>query len=139
MKHFRSEYAFQKYKPHVSWQKRILQFFHKKKYTIATPQDSFNYKTNPYKVHKKPRKIKIKLVLFILFILVWTICLAYIPYFKIKKINYFGLNNTTKIELDEFIYDNFLNKKNILPLNNYFLINTAKISDNLYKTFALES
>ncbi len=139
MKHFRSEYAFQKYKPHVGWKKRILQFFRKKKYTIATPSDSFNYKTNPYKVHKKPRKIQIKLILFILFFLVWTICLAYIPYFKINKIDYYGLNNTTKTELDQFIYNNFLNKKGILPLNNYFFINTGRISGDLYNKFALES
>lgn len=139
MKHFRSEYAFQKYKPHVSWRKRFVQFFRKKKYTISSTNDSFNYKTNPYKPHKKPRKIKIKLILFILFLLAWTVCLAYIPYFRVNKINYTGLNNTTKAELDEFINQNFLNKKSILPLNGYFFINTGKISGELYSKFALET
>ena len=36
MKHFRSEYAFQKYKPHVSWRKKLLRFFRKKEYVIAS-------------------------------------------------------------------------------------------------------
>lgn len=139
MKHFRSEYAFQKYKPHLSWRKKVLRFFRKKQYTIASPQDSFHYKTNPYRAHKKPSKIKAKLIVFIIFLAAWTICLAYIPYFKINKINYSGLNNTTKKELDEFIYENFLNKKSILPLNDYFFINTKKISDDLYKKFAFET
>ena len=139
MKHFRSEYAFQKYKPHLSWRKRILRFFRKKQYTVSSPQDSFHYKTNPFKVHKKPNKIKVKLIIFIIFIAAWTICLAYIPYFKINKIDYSGLNNTTKNELDEFIYANFLNKKSILPLNDYFFINTGKISGDLYEKFAFET
>src|SRR3989338_6009242 len=88
MKHFRSEYAFQKYKPHLSWRKRVLRFFRKKQYTVASPQDSFHYKTNPFKKHKKPIKIKVRLVIFITLLVAWTICLAYIPYFKINKINF---------------------------------------------------
>ncbi len=139
MKHFRSEYAFQKYKPHVSWRKRVLRFFRKKQYTIAAPQDSFHYKTNPFRVHKKPSKIKVKFIVFIVFMMTWITGLAYIPYFKINKINYLGLNNTTKNELDQFIYDNFLNKKSVLPLNDYFFINTGQISGDLYKKFAFET
>ena len=139
MKHFRSEYAFQKHKPHLSWRKRILRFFRKKKYIVPSAQDSFHYKSNPFKTHKKPSRLKIRVIIFILFLIAWTVCLAYIPYFKVHKINYSGLNNTTKTELDEFIYTNFLNKKSILPLNNYFFINTDKISGDLYKTFAFET
>lgn len=139
MKHFRSEYAFQKYKPHLSWRKRILRFFRKKQYTIASPQDSFHYKTNPFKKHKKPSKIKIKLIVFIALLVAWTICLAYIPYFKINKINFSGLSNTTENELNEFIYENFLNKNSALPLNTYFFIDTNKISASLYKKFSFET
>ncbi|TSC84842.1 MAG: Uncharacterized protein G01um101413_226 [Parcubacteria group bacterium Gr01-1014_13] len=139
MKHFRSEYAFQKYKPHVSWRKRFLRFFRKKQYVIPSSQDSFHYKTNPFKAHKKPSKIKIKVIIFVIFLVAWAICLAYIPYFKISKINYSGLNNTTRSELDTFIYTNFLNKKSILPLNAYFFINTPKISGELYKKFPFET
>lgn len=139
MKHFRSEYAFQKYKPHVSWRQKFLRFFRKKQYTISSAQDSFHYKTNPFKKHKKPSKIKIKVIIFVIFLIAWTICLAYIPYFRINKIDYSGLNNTTKNELDAFVYENFLNKKNILPLNAYFFIDTDKISGELYKKFAFET
>ena len=139
MKNFRSEYAFKKHKPHVSLRKRILRFFKKKKYTIPSPQDSFHYKTNPFRPRKKPSTIKTKALIFIVFLAAWTICLAYIPYFRINKINYSGLNNTSKKELDEFIYGNFLNKKTILPLNDYFFINTKKISGDLYEKFSFES
>ncbi len=139
MKHFRSEYAFQKYKPRVSWRKRILQFFKKKQYSIAPAptQDSFYYKTNHFKETKKPGHLK--LTLFLIFLTAWVVCLAYIPYFKINKVNYSGLNNTTKSELDQFVYENFLNKKSFLPLNNYFFINANKISGDLYKKFAFEN
>lgn len=139
MKHFRSEYAFKKHKPHESWRKRILRFFRKKQYIVPSSQDSFHYKTNPFKVHKKPRKIKVKAVILVVFLIIWLICLAYIPYFRVNKINYSGLHNTTKSELDEFVYGNFLNKKSILPLNNYFFINTGKIFGELYKNFAFET
>ena len=139
MKHFRSEYAFQKYKPHVSWRKKLLRFFRKKEYVIASSQDSFHYKSNPFRKHKKPPTIKFKLILFIVFLLAWIVCLAYIPYFKVNKINYFGLNNTTRDELDEFIYGSFLNKKSILPLNNYFFISSGKISGELFKKFPFET
>lgn len=139
MKHFRSEYAFQKYKPHVSWRKKVLRFFRKKQYTIQIPQDSFHYKTNPYKKHKKPSSVKGKLTILAVLLAVWTAALAYTPYFRINKINYSGLNNTTKNELDEFIYQNYLNKKSLLPLNDYFFINTDKISGDLYKKFAFET
>ena len=108
MKHFRSEYAFQKYKPHLSWRKKILRFFRKKQYTVAMPQESFHYKTNPFKRHEKPKKSKIKLIIFIALLAIWAVSLAYTPYFKINKINYSGLNNTAKNELDQFIYDGFL-------------------------------
>ncbi len=139
MKHFRSEYAFQKYKPHVSWRQKFLRFFRKKQYTISSSQDSFHYKTNPFKKHKKPSTIKIKIIIFVVFLLTWTVCLAYLSYFKVNKVTYFGLNNTTKTELDDFIYQNFLNKKSILPLNAYFFIDTNKISGELYKKFPFET
>ena len=139
MKHFRSEYAFKKHKPHVSWRKKLLRFFRKKQYTVVSSQDSFHYKTNPFKKHKKPTGNKVKAIVLAIFLAAWVVCLAYIPYFKVNKINYSGLNNTTKSELDEFIYTNFLNKKHILPLNDYFFINTGKISGELYKKFTFET
>jgi hypothetical protein len=139
MKHFRSEYAFQKYRPYLSWRKRILRFFHKKQYIIAPPQNSFHYKANPFKAQKKSKSFKIKIIILAILLAAWIACIAYIPYFKINKADYYGLNNTKKSEMDEFVYQNFLNKKNILPLSNYFFINTGKISNELYKKFAFET
>lgn len=139
MKHFRSEYAFQKYRPHISWRKKFLRFFRKKQYTVRVSQEPFHYKANPFKTRKKPESLKIKIVILIILLALWAACLSYLPYFKINKISYAGLTNTTRTEMDEFIYKNFLNKKSILPVNNYFFINTDKISRKLHEQFSFES
>ena len=138
MKHFRSEYAFQKYKPHLNWRQRVARFFKKKQYTVQTTPSSFGYQTNPFKPQKKSGKRKIAYVIFLALLAIWIACLAYIPYFSINKVLYFGLNNTSRDEINRFVYDNFLNKKSWLPYRNYFFVNTEKIQQALNKKFAFE-
>ena len=139
MKHFRSEYAFQKYKPHLSWRKRMARFFKKKQYIVPTPADSFGYKANPFKTPKKSIRKKVMFFIFPALLAFWIACLAYIPYFKVNKTVYLGLNNTGRNEMDSFIYENFLHKKSWLPADNYFFINTEKIRRELNKKFAFET
>lgn len=139
MKHFHSEYAFQKYKPHLSWRQRLARFFKKKQRTIQTPSNSFGYQTNPFRPQKKTGGKKALFLIFLALLAFWVAYLAYIPYFGINKILYFGLNNTGRDEINSFIYDNFLNKKGWLPSRNYFFINTEKISRALNQKFAFES
>lgn len=139
MKKFRSEYAFQKHKPQLSRKEKFLQIFKKKKIISAQVQDKFHYKSNPFRPAKETDKTRIKTIVLAILLAAWLVCLVYIPYFKVNKINYSGLNLTTKDELDQFIYDNFLNKKSILPLNNYFFINTEKMAGELNKKFAFET
>lgn len=139
MKHFHSEYAFQKYKPHLSWRQRLARFFKKKQHTIQTLSNSFGYQTNPFRPQKKPGKKRVLVLIFLALSAFWIACLAYIPYFGVNKILYFGLNNTGRDEINSFIYDNFLNKKGWLPSRNYFFINTEKISRALNEKFAFES
>lgn len=139
MKHFRSEYAFQKYKPHLNWRQRVARFFRKRQYIVPTPSDSFGYKTNPFKTQKKSIKKRGLFIVFLVLLAVWVGCLAYIPYFGINQTTYFGLNNISRDEMDGFIYENFLNKKSWLPSSNYFFVNTEKIREELNKKFAFES
>lgn len=139
MKHFRSEYAFQKYKPHLSWRQRVARFFRKKQYIVSIQSDSFGYKANPFKTPKKSTKKRVLLIVFVVLLAAWIACLAYIPYFGINQTTYFGLRNLSRNEMDGFIYENFLNKKNWLPSNNYFFVNTEKIREELDKKFTFDS
>ena len=139
MKYYRSEYAFKQHKPHLTLRKKILLFFRKKKYTIAPAQDSSHYKSNPFRPRKKQSTNKGKIIFLAIFFTIWIVCLAYIPYFRVNKINYSGLKNTDKNDLNQFINENFLSKKSILPLNDYFFINTNKIASDLYAKFDFET
>ena len=139
MKHFRSEHAFEKYRPHLSWRQKIARFFRKKQYNAVPIAQPTHYKTNPFKQKKDVGTSKFKLILLVIVLSFWVACLAYIPYFKINKITYSGLENNTEAELGNIIYPNYLNKKSWLPLNNYFLINADKIAARLYDSFSFET
>lgn len=140
MKHFRSEQAFKKYKPQESWRKKFARFFRKKQGNLEPVIPVSHYKSNPFRNPQKPDRSKLKSIILVIILLVWIGCLAYLPYFKINKIDYFGLENTTKQELQDFINQNFLNKKTFLPLprSSYFLVNTESITKELSKNFSFE-
>ncbi len=139
MKHFRSEHAFEKYRPHLSWRQKVARFFRKKQYNAAPMAPPTHYKTNPFKQRKDVRTSKFKLILLIIVLSFWVACLAYTPYFRINKVTYSGLENNTEAELSNIIYPNHLNKKSWLPLNNYFFINANKVSADLYESFSFET
>lgn len=139
MKHFRSEHAFEKYKPHVSWYKKLLRIFRKKPSAPSASFENTHYKSNPFRSQKKTSTSKIKMILLFILTAFWMACLAYLPYFKITKVEYSGLNNTTKQEIDAFISEHYLNKPSRLPLNNYFLISDDKLTKDLYSNFSFEN
>ncbi|HSR88964.1 MAG TPA: hypothetical protein VLK22_01000 [Candidatus Udaeobacter sp.] len=139
MKKIRSEYAFEKHKPYTSWKENFFRIFKRKKTINAAPQDKFHYKSNPYRETKKISGTKIKITILIIILVGWMAYLAYASYFKINKINYFGLNITTKDEMDKFIFENYLNKKSFLSLNNYFLVDAAEMEQGLYQKFPFET
>ena len=116
MKHFRSEHAFEKYRPHLSWRQKIARFFRKKQYNAVPIAQPTHYKTNPFKQKKDVGTSKFKLILLVIVLSFWVACLAYIPYFKINKITYSGLENNTEAELGNIIYPNYLNPLNHHPL-----------------------
>lgn len=142
MKHFRSERAFEKYKPHTTLRKKISIFFAKKQSrTTVSSENIANYKINPFRRTKAPSRTKTTLKLSILLIVIsfWMGCLMYLPYFQIQKIEYSGLKNNTKQELNNFIYTRYLHKKSRLPLDNYFFVSDKKITKDLLQNFSFET
>ena len=140
MKHFRSERAFQKYKPEESWQKKFARFFRKKQRVISISEEPSHRLSNPYKPHNRPKAKTGKFTPILLFILIigWIFCLAYTPYFKIKKVLYIHLTNTSKAELENFINSNYLQRQSWLPVSNYFFISPQRLAQDIKKHFSLE-
>lgn len=138
MKHFRSEHAFEKYKPHESWHKRLWRRLRRKQTTITPSAPVTHYKSHPFRNPQRVPTSKIKVILLCAILCVWVGCIAYLPYFRINKVDYFGLENITKSEMEDFLNQNFLDKQSRLPLNNYFFIKAGTVSEKLYKTFPFE-
>lgn len=141
MRHYRSEYSFEKYKPYESPWKKFLRFKERRKYKKITPiKQEGRYRENPYKIKKKELPLlSIKITMFIVFLVGWAALLLYIPYFRVNKISISGLNNLTKEEIDQFIADKYLKRSKIIPYSNYFLVDIDKIKNGLNKQFALDS
>ncbi len=140
MKNFRSEHAFEKYKPHITMRQKLAKIFRKKQYIAQPVPQSFHHKSNPFtRPEKKVNRSTIKIILLLVLTAFWIACLAYLPYFRVNKVNYVGLENNSKTDLDTFIYQNYLNKQSKFPINNYFFINAAKIAKDLNNKFLFES
>lgn len=143
MKHMHSERAFEKYKPHISWRKKLSLFFARKQQKNITPIETGpHYKINPFKQRRAEKRRtgpSIKVLSFFIVASFWLACLLYIPYFHIQKIEYSGLKNNTKQELDSFIYTNYINKKGVLPWGNYFFITESKLTKDLLDNFSFET
>jgi len=72
-------------------------------------------------------------------ILLWLGLIIYLPYFKITKITYQGLKLVKKEEIENYLLNSVIGKSRIIPLNNYFLISTPKITQKLGEQFAFSS
>ncbi len=96
---------------------------------------------NPFKKNtpEKPRSLKTTIVLVVLLFVIWLGIMFYLPYFKINKIEFSGLNITKKEELNNFINTKFLNsKKSWWPNSNYFILSVKKIKKEILNNFAVE-
>jgi cell division septal protein FtsQ len=140
MKHFHSEQAFKKYKPQETWRQKMNRVFRKKQRILETTAPVSHYTSNPFKTPQKPNRAKLMSIILAMVTISWAGCLAYLPYFKISAVDYFGLENTTKQELQDFLNQKFLRKKNFLPLpwDNYFFVNTESITKKLSENFSFE-
>lgn len=96
---------------------------------------------NPFKknVEEKPRSIKLGVIFTTLLFFAWLGVMFYLPYFKINKIEFSGLNIIKEEELRTFVNANFINStKSWWPANNYFILNSSKIGREIKKNFAAE-
>ncbi len=141
MKHFRSEKAFAKYRPEESLRKKISRIFKSRQRIIPVSDLPSHYKANPFKPKNqtKPSRAKLKLFIFFIVIITWLLCLAFTPYFKIKKILYFNLGSTPRSEVDSFIRNEYLKQKGWLPKDNYFFVDSAQLANSIADHFSLES
>lgn len=77
--------------------------------------------------------------IFPLILAVWAALLFFLPFFRITSVTYYGLKTITPAEMNTIIKDHYLEKKSLLPANNYFLLRTGAISKELQNTFSLNN
>lgn len=107
-----------------------------RRYTSA----EFDFRQYKIPIQKKEsRKYPLIFFLFLFFLLLWTGLMFYLPYFKITKITYYGLQVIQREEIDSFLKDKFFRGGGILPAGNYFLTSAGKISKALSERYSLQS
>jgi len=141
MRHYKSEYTFEKYKPYESRWKRFCRSRKKKKNSAFPVQrENSRYGKNPFKSHRKKISLTtVKVLILIVLILGWVVLLFYLPFFRINKITISGLNNLTNSEIEQLIYTDYFKPSKLIPYNDYFLVNPDKIKDGINKKYALQS
>ncbi len=108
---------------------------------LEITQENSGFLVNPYKrpASKKKSRTKIYLILLAVIILGWVGILIYLPYFKITKITYLGLNFIKKEDIDSTIKNDLLNNRLVMTPNGYFLINTKSLEKKLSEKYSLNS
>jgi len=94
------------------------------------------YKYQKKQVSRNWKKIIIYSLLFIL-LATWLILMLYLPYFRIKDIEFQGLKIIEINEISEYVNDEFL-KGIIIPRNNFFLLRSKKIERNLLQKYGVD-
>ena len=147
MRRLHSSHIFKKYRPYQSPWRRFLNHLKRvkqKKYSsIQIPNATFNRqaKIKSRNVGGFVANINVRnkyLIAFLIFVF-WFILLMYLPYFRVTKVSIWGLENTDRVEINDFITKNYLKLDKYLPLNSYFLMNTRNISNALVDKFKLDS
>ncbi len=109
--------------------------------SLSRPDTNLVEVRNPFKKkeEEKPHSIKWGLISIVLIFFIWLGAMFYLPYFKITRVEFEGLNIIKKEELNDFVNNNFLNtNKKWWPRNNYFIVNTTKIGKEIKNNFAVE-
>jgi len=136
----RSRYNFKQYRPAKNKWQSFLEFFSKKNGTRQRPSAENNFRINPYKrsaADKTNWRSIISVALLVAVSIFWAVTLLSLPYFKINKIIYLGLDFIKKDDMDGFVKNNLLADKWIFPGNNYFLASSAKIEKELFDKYSL--
>lgn len=70
----------------------------------------------------------------------WFGLLIYLPYFRVTKVVFYGLQIIKKDEINSYLNQTVLNDNlPLLPGNNYFLLSPKKITDEIQKKFSVSS
>lgn len=140
-----SSHIHKKYQPHKSCWQRFLSWRTKKKNKKIQKQHRVKavntYKANPFKKQQQTkRKIPffVKILFLLLLIISWMVLLFYFPFFRINKIKINGLQNIKYQEMEKSI-NKYLHRCKYLSCNNYFLVKTESIYNNLIKEFAVKN
>ena len=118
--------------------KRFFNLFKNKKRTISR-QSEIRIYNNPFKREKKNYRLTVTLYTLIIVLIVWAGLLLYLPNFKIKKINFEGLQIIKQPEIEKVIRENFLQTGKFIPKDNFFLVRSKKIEKILNNKFSLRS
>ncbi len=71
--------------------------------------------------------------------LTWFGLLVYLPYFKVTKVVFYGLQLIKKDEVNDYVHNTIFKNHAFLPGNNYFFLSSAKIEEELEKKFSVSS
>ncbi len=70
----------------------------------------------------------------------WFGLLIFLPYFRVTKVVFYGLQILKKDEVDSYLRDTILsNRLPLVPSDNYFLLSSSAIQDDIQKKFAVSS
>ncbi len=94
------------------------------------------YNTRP-KQNKNWRKIFLLSTLFSC-VFFWLALMIYLPFFQINDVTINGLKTINYNDIHGFVVQRYL-RKGLIPLNNYFLVRTNKIVNDLNSQYAVES
>lgn len=135
MRYFQSEHNFQKYKPYK--RKKFFLFRKRKLKSNAFPSKRL-VKPNPFKKEKKDYRFLTRIIILVSVLVFWLGVIIYLPFFRVDKVLYNGLNIIKQSEIEEV-----LNKKItgwfIYPKNNYFLLNEKKLEKLIMENFSVNS
>lgn len=134
---FYSHTNFQHYRPKENLWRRWLKYRERKK-MFKRQEAKWQNGRHPYKTEVASiRKVITSIVLTLLFIS-WIILILFLPYFRIQKINYEGLKTIKQTDLDAW-FNNKLFSGKIIPWNNYFLVSTSNLTNEIISQFGLEA
>lgn len=110
--------------------------------SIKAPKkpEKFSSHANPFRRVEEKRKLPLIIKIFFLLaiLLSWITLAIYLPYFRLNKIIYYGLDIIQKDEIENYLKLEYLNSWAILPHNNYFLSSTGEMSKMLNQRYSLE-
>lgn len=89
--------------------------------------------------NQRTKPLHIKSFLLGLVVISWFGFLIYSPFFKITNVNYTGNEVVSKEQLEKIVNGHITSSNKLYPANQYFLLNTDKISNDLQNQLPIES